>query len=302
MKVLITGATGLIGSALYKHLLNQHKIVVLTRTPSKAYLCLGHRLEAVSSLSEIDFNEIEIVVNLAGEPIVEKRWNKAQKKRIYESRIELTRALSDAILHAEHPPHTFISGSAVGYYGRQADKAVDETCADCYDEFSHQLCKDWEQAALRARSTRTRVCLLRTGIVLANQGGALTKMLPPYRYGLGGPLGNGRQYMSWIHLDDMVQLILFLIKTPGIEGPVNATAPNAVTNQEFSQTLADVLKRPNLLRMPASVLRLMMGEMADLLLYGQHVLPKKAQEAGFRFRHPELRPALEHLLHSHHSD
>ncbi len=294
MNILITGATGLIGAELYKHLLNHHSVTVLTRTPSKAYLTLGHRIEAISTLNDVDFNDLDIVINLAGEPIVNKRWSDEQKAKVYDSRVTLTKSITAKINDAEDKPKLFISGSAIGYYGRQdGDIIIDEEFDDCFDEFSHTLCRDWEQAALEAQ---TRVCLLRTGIVLANDGGALSKMLPAFRFGLGGPLGNGEQMMSWIHIDDMVQLIMFLIKSEHIQGPINATAPNAVTNEEFSKTLAEVLRRPALFRMPEKVLRLMMGEMADLLLYGQNVYPKRLLGEGFRFRHPELQPALEQLL------
>ena len=293
MHILITGATGLIGAELYKHLLNHHQVSVLTRNPASAYLRLGHRIEAYKHLDKLDFNNIDVVINLAGEPIVDKRWTKKQKKRIYDSRVGLTTQIAKKINDAETKPHTFISGSAIGYYGRQGDKPVDEQCSDCFDEFSHHLCKDWEQAALTAN---TRVCLLRTGIVLANNGGALAKMLPPFKMALGGPIASGQQYMSWIHLDDMVQIIMYLIKHQHLEGPINATAPNPVTNDAFSKALAQTLRRPAAIRMPAFVMRMMMGEGADLLLYGQNVKPKKLLNDGFRFRHDQLGAALDQLL------
>ncbi|WP_105259052.1 TIGR01777 family oxidoreductase [Pseudoalteromonas sp. T1lg88] len=296
MNILITGATGLIGSELYKHLLNHHSVTVLTRTPANAYLKLGHRIEAVRSLDKVDFNDTDVVINLAGEPIVNKRWTPEQKQRVYDSRITLTEEIAERINQAEKKPKTLISGSAIGYYGRQGEQVIGEDYEHCYDEFSHQLCKDWEQAAQKAQ---TRVCLLRTGIVLSARGGALTKMLPAFRCGLGGPLGDGHQYMSWIHLDDMVQVIMYLIKYDHISGPINATAPHPVSNEEFSKTLAQILRRPAFLRMPKAVLRLLMGEMADLMLYGQNVQPKRMLKEGFRFRHPELRPALAQILSRH---
>lgn len=293
MHILITGATGLIGSELYKHLLNHHRVTVLTRSPSRAYIKLGHRIEAIQNLDEVDFNNVDIVINLAGEPIVNKRWSEQQKKRIYDSRLNTTDAIVAKINAADNKPKALISGSAIGYYGRQGDVEITEDFSHCYDEFSHQLCRDWEAAANKAQ---TRVCLLRTGIVLSAQGGALGKMLPAFRFGLGGPIGDGQQYMSWIHLDDMVQLIMYLIKYDHISGAINATAPKPVNNEEFSKTLAEVLRRPAIVRMPAFALRLMMGEMADLLLYGQNVQPQRLIDEGFRFRHPELKPALAQLL------
>ncbi|MFY8273305.1 TIGR01777 family oxidoreductase [Pseudoalteromonas sp. SSDWG2] len=297
MNIFITGATGLIGTELYKHLLNHHSVTVLTRNPTKAYLKLGHRIEAVSDLEEVDFNNIDVVINLAGEPIVNKRWSKAQKIRLYNSRVTLTKDIAKRINAAQTKPKVMISGSAIGYYGRQAPETIiNEEYERCYDEFSHTLCKDWEQAALEAD---TRVCLLRTGIVLSNCGGALQKMLPAFRFGLGGPIADGQQMMSWIHIDDMVQIIIHLMKEPTLRGPINATAPNPVNNEEFSKTLAQVLRRPAFFRMPEAVMRLLMGEMADLLLYGQSVYPKRMLSEGFRFRHPELKPALEQLLNHH---
>lgn len=295
MKILITGATGLIGSELCKFLSNHHELTVLTRHSEKAYQKIGHHINAVQTLDNINFNKIDAVINLAGEPIADKRWSAEQKKRITQSRIDLTNAISDKIIAATTPPQTFISGSAIGYYGRQTSPVTEKKHA-CFDEFSHQLCKEWETAAIRAQSVSTRVVLLRTGIVLAKNGGALSKMLLPVKLGLGGPLGSGEQMMSWIHIDDMVSIILHALEHKSVSGPVNATAPHPVSNNEFSKILADTLSRPNFFRMPEKMVKLMFGEMSELFLFGQAVIPEKILADGFKFHYPKLDKALAQLL------
>lgn len=295
MHIFVTGATGLIGKHLCPFLLHHNTVTVLSRNPTKANVLLGHKVKAVSNVNSVDFNRVDIVINLAGEPIVNKRWSDKQKHIIRDSRIGVTQQISEAIKASNTPPHTFISGSAVGFYGRQNSNPIDETFENPHDEFSHQLCKEWENAALLAQSEQTRVCLLRTGIVLAKKGGALGKMLPAFKLCLGGPIGNGEQGMSWIHIDDMIQLILFIIKHPEISGPVNATAPNPVSNAEFSKSLGNALSRPAFIAMPTAVLKLLMGEMSDLLTTGQFVIPRKAQAHNYRFHHPDIKSALESL-------
>jgi uncharacterized protein len=296
MHLFITGATGLIGQHLCPFLTHHHTVTVLTRNINKAEVLLGHKVTAVDAMNRVDFNNIDVVINLAGEPIVNKRWTDKQKHIIRDSRINITTAITKAINACETPPHTFISGSAIGFYGRQGNTPIDESNNEPHDEFSHQLCKDWEQAAIAAESADTRVCLLRTGIVLAKKGGALSKMLPAFKLGLGGPIGSGEQGMSWIHIDDITQLILFIINRSNISGPINATAPNPVSNHVFAKSLAAALSRPALLPMPAMVLQLLMGEMADLLLTGQYVLPTKALEHNYRFHYPNIDAALHSLL------
>ncbi|HEY0924581.1 TIGR01777 family oxidoreductase [Rheinheimera pacifica] len=295
MHILLTGGTGLIGSALVKHWLNQHKLVVLTRNPAQAQQQLGPEVRTVQSLQQVDFNQINAVINLAGEPIVGKRWSDAQKQLLCDSRWAITEQMVGAIKAASAPPSVLISGSAIGIYGRQQQQFIDEDYQPFHAEFSSELCQRWEQLALEAQSANTRVCLLRTGIVLANEGGALKKMLLPFKLGLGGRIGNGEQYMSWVHLQDMLRLTDFLLQHPTLTGPFNATAPNPVTNAEFSQQLAKVLHRPAILPMPAFVLKLMLGEMADLLLTGQRVIPAKLQHAGFAFKYSQLPDALKVL-------
>ncbi len=296
MHIFFTGATGLIGRHLCPFLLHHHDVTVLSRNPTKAKVLLGHQVNAIDSLEDVDFNTVDVVINLAGEPIVNKRWSDKQKTVIRDSRIIVTQAISDAIKQCHTPPHTFISGSVIGYYGRQGDRLVYENNTEPHDEFSHQLCKDWEQVALQSESDETRVCLLRTGIVLAKKGGALGKMLPAFKLCVGGPIGSGEQGMSWIHIDDMVQLILFLIRNKEISGAINATAPEPVSNKQFSKSLGKALSRPAFMPMPAGVLNILMGEMADLLTTGQYVVPKKALDHNYRFHFTKIDAALESLV------
>ncbi|MCP4954090.1 MAG: TIGR01777 family protein [Photobacterium aquimaris] len=298
MKILVTGATGLIGKALLPHL-NHDDITIISRDPTRAYELLGHHINALDSLQSLpNLNQFDVVINLAGEPIMDKRWSEQQKRVIEHSRWNITQQLVDKIQASDNPPHTFISGSAVGIYGDQHDHTIDETfiIEPNNTDFSQQVCYRWEQIALEAQSDQTRVCLLRTGIVLAKQGGALAKMLLPYQFGLGGPIGDGQQYFPWIQLQDMVRGILFLINHNETQGPYNFTAPNPVTNCVFSATLAATLHRPHLLFTPAWVLKFALGESSQLLLDGQRALPNKLQAAGFNFSFPCIEQALKQTL------
>lgn len=303
MKVLLTGGTGFIGSELLKYL-TTHEVVLLTRTPSKAKQRLSHtdmgNVSYVSSLEDYHhLNDFDAVINLAGEPIADKRWTKKQKKHICESRWALTEKLVSLIHASTTPPSVFISGSAVGYYGDQQEHPFDETLHVSDHGFTHEVCAKWEQIACRARSDMTRVCLLRTGVVLSPQGGALSKMLPPYRLGLGGPIGNGHQFMPWIHMLDMVRGITYLLETSHAHGEFNLCAPHPVTNKLFSQTLAKTLKRPHLLRTPKWALSLAMGESSVLLFDSIRAKPKKLTELGFHFSYSRIEPALKNLLQHH---
>lgn len=297
MKVLITGATGLIGSSLTRQLLYlSHELTLLTRDVAKARDKFG---EAVHYWPSIDqqrsLDGFDAVINLAGEPIADKRWSKAQKERLCRSRWELTARLAELINASSMPPSVLISGSAVGFYGDQGQAVVTEEETP-HDEFTHRLCQRWEELALQAQSSHTRVCLLRTGVVLAPKGGALAKMIPPFRLGVGGPIGDGRQYLPWIHIDDMVSGIIYLLNNPALQGPFNMVAPYPVHNEQFTATLANVLDRPAFLRAPAFVMRLLMGEAAVLVLGGQRAVPKRLEEAGFTFRFFELEQALDDVI------
>ncbi|WP_060990111.1 TIGR01777 family oxidoreductase [Photobacterium leiognathi] len=298
MKILMTGATGFIGRALLPHFNHDH-VTVLTRNPTRAYHLLGHHINAVDSLESFDnFDEFDAIINLAGEPIMNKRWSEKQKQKICQSRWDITKQLVDKINASTNPPHTFISGSAVGIYGDNQDKTIDEsTPLDINDnDFAQNVCHRWEQIALKAQSEQTRVCLIRTGIVLGKQGGALARMLLPYQLGLGGKIGDGKQYFPWIHMQDMIKGIIFLLNHPEAQGVFNFTAPTPVTNNVFSQTLAATLKRPHFLFTPAWVLKLGLGESAQLLLDSQRALPNKLQQEGFNFSFPCIEQALKQTL------
>lgn len=298
MRILLTGATGLIGSTLVRLWQAEHQLTTLTRSADKASKKLGTGVSVVTDVAQLNMNDFDVVVNLAGEPIADKRWSAQQKQKICQSRWQLTEQLVAKIQQATTPPHTLINASAVGFYGRQSSEVIDESCEAYYQEFSHDVCARWEELANHARSARTRVCILRIGIVVAATGGALQKMLPPFRLGLGGRIGDGQQYMSWIHIDDLSGAFDFLLKHTELDGVFNATAPAAVSNQQWTTLLAERLNRPALLPMPAMLIRLLFGEMGDLLLYGQNVYPRRLLAAGFKFSYGDLRSAL-HALAIH---
>lgn len=295
MRILLTGATGLVGTALVNLWQPHHQITVLSRFADKVSQKFGTTVKAVTTLQQVDFNQIDVVVNLAGESIADKRWTAGQKNRICQSRWQLTEQLVGCIQQATTPPHTLLNASAVGFYGRQSGETIDESYQSYYPEFSHDICARWENLANRANSAQTRVCILRLGIVLAPRGGALAKMLPAFKLGLGGRIGSGEQYMSWIHLDDVSAAFDFLLQHPELKGVFNATAPMAVTNKQWTKLLAERLGKPAMLPMPAMVVRLLFGEMSDILLFGQNVYPKQLLDAGFHFKYNQLRAALQAL-------
>ncbi|MDP5254286.1 MULTISPECIES: TIGR01777 family oxidoreductase [unclassified Vibrio] len=300
MKVLITGGTGLIGQALLKAL-HAETLVVVTRNPQLAaqqlqYLNHG-QLSFISQLSQLShLNDFDAVINLAGEPIADKRWSHGQKDRICQSRWQTTEQLVNLCLASQTPPHTFLSASAVGYYGDQKNHAFDEQKVVHSPDFAHQVCEQWEREALKVHSESTRVCTLRFGIVLSPRGGALAKMLPAYRLGLGAKLGAGKQFMAWIHIQDVVNAILFLLSHDKATGPFNFCSPHSVTQQEFSLALAQALHRPHLLTLPRRFMRILMGESHCLLFDSARAKPTKLTELGFNFQYPHLSPALNNLL------
>jgi uncharacterized protein (TIGR01777 family) len=295
MRILITGATGFVGKQLVKSL-GDHQLTILTRNVSNAKSHLGSHHQYWQTLADKPhLNDIDAVINLAGEPIVNKRWSNKQKKLICDSRWDITAALTQLIRKSTTPPHTFISASAIGYYGRQGNTPVDET-SGFHAEFSHDICQQWENLALQAQSQHTRVCITRIGIVLGKNGGALAKMLPPFRLGLGGPIGNGEQGMSWIHIDDLIGLFGHLLSKPSLQGIYNATAPHPTSNAEFAKALGKVLNRPVKITTPPLALRLAMGEMSELLTTGQFVLPKRTLAAGFEFQYTDINSALQQVI------
>jgi uncharacterized protein (TIGR01777 family) len=294
--VLVTGGSGFIGRHFCRAAsqFGWH-LIVLSRSPAKAKMVLPEAVQIVSNLNQIAADEsIDVVVNLAGEPLAESRWTDGKKEKFYASRSGLTDSLYSFFRERELAPATLVSGSAIGYYGSGSDPKHEESAV--VDGFSHQLCNSWEKSANQFQSLGTRVCTLRTGIVLGDQG-ALAKMLLPFKCGLGGPIGDGRQMMSWIHITDMVNVLLHCIADTGLSGPINATAPNPVDNKTFVKALGKTLHRPVALPMPGFMVRLLFGEMGvELLLQGQCVIPQKLQQNGFRFEFPSLPQALDDLL------
>ena len=299
MRILITGGTGLIGRRLCKELLAQgHVLTVLSRRPEQVSALCGTTVTPMLSLDEYQRDtQFDVVINLAGEPIVDQRWTPQRQQILRQSRITLTEALVNKMREARYRPLTLLSGSAIGVYGNAGDTCLDEQSAAGGD-FGAQLCTDWEAAAMTAASMGVRVCILRTGLVLDHDGGMLKKMHLPFRLGLGARIGNGKQWMSWIHMQDYVALLIFLMEQTRVAGSFNMVSPNPVTNQEFTQTLARTLHRPAVFFAPAGLLKLVMGERADLLTGSQRVLPVRAQGLGFQFAFQNLGEAIRDLWRS----
>jgi uncharacterized protein (TIGR01777 family) len=294
--VLVTGATGFIGSRLVASLTRTgHQVFALVRNPAKAEL--APPLTLITSLDQIPADtKIDAIVNLAGEPIGNGLWTDAKRRRILDSRIQMTGDVVRLIARLDHKPAVLVSGSAIGWYGLWQDQVLTES-AKSHACFSHELCDAWENAARPAAEYGVRVVNLRIGLVIGTDGGFITRMLTPFEFGLGGPLGSGKQWMSWIERDDLVRLIAHVIAKSDIAGPINATAPIPVTNLKFTEELGRRLHRPAVFRIPAVLLRRIGGDFADeLLLGGQRVLPNKALSNGFVFRHETLRSAFEAIL------
>ncbi len=287
MRVLVTGGTGFIGAALCHALTGAgHAVTVVARH-------LEHVDGAAIGWERVSaaVRESDALVNLAGEPLGSRRWSARQKELIRESRVRATRTLVDAAAAAGPRPRILVNASAVGYYGPRDDEALDESAGPGAG-FLADVCRAWEEEARRAEDLGLRVVRLRLGVVLAADGGALARMLPPFRAFVGGPIGSGRQWMSWIHRDDVTGLVVAALTNDGYRGPVNATAPQPVTNREFARALGHTLARPAWPPTPAFALRLALGEMAELLLTGQRVLSGVASRLGYRWRYPELGGAL----------
>ena len=299
MKLVITGATGLIGSALVDRLWNQfHSLVLLSRRPPTEIGVAKKEWFAwtpgASGEWEKTIDGADGVINLAGEPIAGKRWSAAQKQKLRLSRIGSTGSLVSAIAKAQNKPKFLLNASAVGYYGPHGDETITESTPPGSD-FLARLCADWEAEAKKAEAHGIRVAIVRTGIVLARGQGALKKMVPPFKMYLGGPLGSGNQWMPWIHIEDEIGLLLFLMENENARGAFNATAPNPVTMEEFARALGQALNRPSWVSVPPSVLALMVGEMADVLLAGQRAVPEAALKLGYVFKNPTIVGALEAL-------
>ncbi len=296
MHILITGGTGFIGAHLSKHFLKSgHNVSILTRNLHKINNSLEN-LKYITELSNTD-KPYDIVINLAGESLNANRWTEKLKRELYESRIKTTQKIIDYIKIASIKPKLLISGSAIGFYGSSLERVFTEDSEPANKKFTHVLCNDWEKIALQASEYHVRVCLIRLGIVLGKEGGALNKMIIPFKLGLGAQLGNGKQWMSWIHIRDVVYSIEYLINHSDLKGPFNLTSPIPVMNKKFTQELAKTLKKRSLLVLPNFIVKILFGEMGEsLLLKGQKVMPHRLTKAGYSFKFLKLENALEDIL------
>jgi uncharacterized protein len=294
MKIAITGASGLIGGALKTSLLQaDHEVISLVRRPAHPNDVRWDALEGPPP--ERALEGLDAIVHLVGAPIGPKRWTARRKKDIVDSRLLGTRHLVQALCRCRHPAPVLISGSGIGYYGDRDDTLLDEESQPGIGFFP-ELGQAWEKEALEARRCGTRVVLLRSAPVLSREGGLLKTMEVPFRWFVGGRLGSGRQWMSWIHIEDEIGAIRHALRQENLEGPLNATAPNPVTNREFSKLLGRALGRPSIMWVPYTVLRIALGELAEEIVGSKRVLPRKLLESGYRFRYPELPGALQALL------
>lgn len=298
MKVVVSGASGLVGSELVPVLTAQgHDVYRLTRVKPREALDIQWDPER-KELPKSRLEGSDAIIHLAGENIAKRRWNAQFKETIRRSRLDGTKLMADTICQLETPPKVFLCASAIGYYGDRGTELLNETSA-AGSGFLADACRDWEALCEPVREKGVRVVNLRIGVVLSPKGGALTQMLTPFKAGLGGVIGSGNQYWSWITIDDLLGSICHCISNDKLNGPVNATSPCPVTNYDFTKILGSVLNRPTILPIPAFLARLALGEMADaLLLSSARVMPNRLSETGYHFQYPTLEPALRHLLHS----
>lgn len=301
MKVLVSGGTGFIGRSLAPVLIRSgHEVRVTTRNVERARAQLGSEVEFVHPGDAGQWVEAvrgcDAVVNLAGESIAAGRWTPARKEALQRSRLATTASLLDGCAGLEERPRVFVSASGVGYYGACGDEKLDEQ-APAGDDFLARLCVDWEAESARARELGMRLVQPRIGPVLGEGGGFLEKVMLPFRLFAGGPVGNGKQWLSWIHIHDMVGLLCFALTEERLSGPVNAVAPDARTMAEFSRALGAAMRRPSWIPVPGIALKIMLGEMSEMMLTGQRAIPAAAEEAGYRFRYRSLGDALAEILH-----
>lgn len=300
MKVIVTGSTGLVGQALVRSLMSEgHSVTRLVRGGAQTFRAPNSvAVNWDPEKGTIDAGELEghdAAVHLAGEPVAEGRWTDEKKRRIRESRVKGTRFLAETLAGLKAKPRVLVSASATGFYGDRGGEVLIEESASGED-FLSEVCREWEKAALPASQAGIRVVHPRIGIVLSGEGGALAKMMTPFKLGVGGRVGSGEQYMSWMTLDDLIGVIRHAIENEQVRGPVNAVAPNAVTNAEFTKALGRVLGRPTVFPVPAFALRLAFGEMADVLLGGARVKPARLEETGYQFKHADIDSALQSVL------
>lgn len=294
MNILITGGTGFIGTPLSRELRNSgHTVVVTTRHTSDSKEKLTWNPPALIPSKVISC--FDAIINLAGEPVALGRWTKKRKELIMSSRLETTRSLVESIKKAPSKPKVLISASAIGYYGAHGDEYVTEDTPPASD-FLAEVCKAWEAEALKAEDLGIRVVRVRIGGVLEADGGALPKMMTPFKFFLGGPIGSGKQWFSWIHRDDVVGIVKYALENESVSGPVNAVAPNPVTNREFSSALGKALQKPSWLAVPAFAVKLALGELGGMLLTGQRVIPEKIVKAVYNFKYPDLKDALKAIF------
>ncbi len=292
-RVMLTGGTGFIGTRLVNGLVAAgHTVSIVTRSPEN-YRSAGSGVEYAGWLPDVERHHA--IVHLAGEPLIGRRWTAGVKRAIRESRVDSTRRLVEALRQAKRRPAVLVCGSAIGFYGDRGDETLTES-SSVGDDFLAEVCQAWEAEALAAEELGVRVVRVRTGVVLGGSGGALQQMLLPFRLGLGGKIGSGAQWFSWVHLKDMVGLLLRAVDDPNLRGAFNGTAPNPVTNKEFTATLGRVLHRPTILPLPPFVLRLRFGEAAEVLTASQRCLPEAALKAGYAFHFPTLEGALRDIL------
>ncbi|MCS7239408.1 MAG: TIGR01777 family oxidoreductase [Thermoguttaceae bacterium] len=297
MRILISGSSGLIGRAVVAHLVAQgHQITRLVRGGPSADRPAVYWDPLAEYLDPLPLEGFDAVIHLAGENIAARRWTPQQKDRIYRSRVQGTKLLSKTLAHLNRKPRVFLSASAVGYYGNRGDQLVDET-APAGSGFLATVARDWEEATAPAGEAQIRTVILRFGAVLSVEGGILPRLIPVFRWGLGGVLGPGTQYVSWVSLSDVLRVVSFLLTREDISGPVNITAPEPVTNRQLTKALARVLRRPAVFWVPAFALRMMLGEMAhELLLCSIRAIPRKLEQAGFTFQDREFEPTVRQLL------
>ncbi|KGX88130.1 TIGR01777 family oxidoreductase [Pontibacillus litoralis] len=299
MKIAITGGTGFVGTHVTKYLISKgHDVYILTRNPDKyenkeRITYVGWLQDKYKPQEELP--TLNAIVHLAGENLNSGRWTESRKEKILQSRLKGTEAVIDLIRKMEHKPDVLINASAIGYYGTSETKMFTENTTTSGDDFLAHVVEKWENTATQAKELGVRTALLRFGVILGEEG-ALQKMAMPYKFMAGGTLGNGEQWMSWIHIDDIVGLIDFSIREPNASGAINATAPNPKRNKEFGQLIGKVLNRPHWIPAPTFALQLLLGEMSTLVLEGQYVYPQKALELGYTFQYPELKPALENIF------